>query len=70
MRASQWDTVRRGELVMKLYSPDYMSAEAEYLAATSSASQSGGPGTRNGAFGILGRLQHGGKPEGSRRAQA
>ena len=52
MRSSQWEMVRRGELVMKVYSPDYMSAEAEYLAATSDGSQSGGPGTQTGAFGI------------------
>ena len=43
IRTSQWETVRRGELVMSLYSPDFMTAEAEYLEATSSASQSGGP---------------------------
>ena len=36
---SQWDTVRRGEQVMSLYSPDFMTAEAEYLEATSGASQ-------------------------------
>ena len=52
MRASQWEMVRRGQLVMKIYSPDYMSAEAEYLAATSDGSQSGGPGTRTEAFGM------------------
>jgi Cu(I)/Ag(I) efflux system membrane fusion protein len=52
MRSSQWEMVRRGELVMKLYSPDYMSAEAEYLAATSGPSQSGGPGTQTEAYGI------------------
>ncbi len=52
VRASQWDTVRRGELVMSLYSPDFMTAEEEYLVATPGVSQSGGLGTRNGAFGI------------------
>ncbi len=52
MRSSQWEMVRRGELVMKLYSPDYMSAEAEYLAATSGASHSGGLGTQTEAYGI------------------
>ena len=39
LRTSQWDTVRRGEQVMSLYSPDFMTAEAEYLEATSGTSQ-------------------------------
>ena len=30
---SQWDYVRRGERILALYSPDYMTAEAEYLQA-------------------------------------
>src|SRR5216684_1736116 len=45
LRTSQWDTVRRGEQVMSLYSPDLMTAEAEYLEATSSGSQTGGSDT-------------------------
>jgi len=48
LRTSQWDTVRRGEQVMSLYSPDFMTAEAEYLEATSGTSQSGG--TQTDAF--------------------
>ena len=52
LRTSQWDTVRRGEQVMSLYSPDFMTAQAEYLEATSSASQSGGAGTQTDAFGV------------------
>jgi membrane fusion protein, copper/silver efflux system len=52
MRSSQWEMVRRGELVMKVYSPDYMSAEAEYLAASSGVSQSRGPGVQNETFGL------------------
>jgi membrane fusion protein, copper/silver efflux system len=52
MRSSQWQMVRRGELVMKVYSPDYMSAEAEYLAATSGEGQRGGASTQTKAFGI------------------
>jgi Cu(I)/Ag(I) efflux system membrane fusion protein len=40
LRKSQWDTVRRGEQVMSLYSPDLMTAEAEYLEATTNADQS------------------------------
>jgi len=33
IRAMLWDTVTRGELIAKLYSPDFMTAEAEYLQA-------------------------------------
>ncbi|HLX38610.1 MAG TPA: efflux RND transporter periplasmic adaptor subunit [Candidatus Binataceae bacterium] len=33
IRASLWDTVTRGEPIAKLYSPDFMTAEAEYLQA-------------------------------------
>ena len=52
MRSSQWQTVRRGEPVMKVYSPDYMSAEAEYLAATSGAGEGGGVGAQTQTFSI------------------
>lgn len=52
LRASQWDTVRRGEQVMSLYSPDFMTAEAEYLEGTSGARQSDGSGTQTDAFGM------------------
>jgi membrane fusion protein, copper/silver efflux system len=52
LRTSQWDTVRRGEPVMSLYSPDLMSAEAEYLEAISNASQTRGTGSSTDIFGI------------------
>ena len=52
LRTSQWDTVRRGEQVMSLYSPDLMTAEAEYLEATSSASQSVATGPQASVFGM------------------
>ncbi|MFZ0887664.1 MAG: efflux RND transporter periplasmic adaptor subunit [Candidatus Binataceae bacterium] len=52
LRTSQWDTVRRGEQVMSLYSPDFMTAEAEYLEATSGASQSGGAVAQTDVFGM------------------
>ena len=32
-RVSLWDNVRRGEPIIALYSPDFMTAEAEYLQA-------------------------------------
>ena len=35
IRVSQWDTVRAGENILSLYSPDFMTAEAEYLEAIS-----------------------------------
>lgn len=48
-RVSQWDYVRRGEPIVELYSPDFMTAEAEYLQARttsriSSAARVGGAG--------------------------
>jgi len=52
IRSSQWQMVHRGELVMKVYSPDYMSAEAEYLAATSAGNQGGSQDGQTAAFGI------------------
>jgi Cu(I)/Ag(I) efflux system membrane fusion protein len=53
LRKSQWDTVRAGEPVMSLYSPDFMSAEAEYLEATSAPDKDGGGSTSaQGAFGL------------------
>ena len=52
LRKSQWDTVRRGEPVMSLYSPDFMTAQAEYLEAISGESQSGGASGSAGAFGL------------------
>ncbi len=36
-RVSQWDEVRRGEPIVALYSPDFMTAEAEYLQAGDTA---------------------------------
>ncbi|MFZ0888067.1 MAG: efflux RND transporter periplasmic adaptor subunit [Candidatus Binataceae bacterium] len=43
-RVSQWDTVRRGEPIVALYSPDFMTAEAEYLQALSTSRLSTAPG--------------------------
>jgi membrane fusion protein, copper/silver efflux system len=57
MQSSQWEMVRRGQLVMKIYSPDYMSAEAEYLAASSGGTQGGG--TQTEAFGMPAGLNMG-----------
>jgi membrane fusion protein, copper/silver efflux system len=35
IKVSQWDTVHVGEDILSLYSPDFMTAEAEYLEASS-----------------------------------
>jgi membrane fusion protein, copper/silver efflux system len=43
-RVSQWDNVRRGEQIVALYSPDFMTAEAEYLQAQTTAKLSSAPG--------------------------
>jgi membrane fusion protein, copper/silver efflux system len=44
VRVSQWDSVRRGEPILSLYSPDFMTAEAEYLQAQTTAQVSTAPG--------------------------
>jgi Cu(I)/Ag(I) efflux system membrane fusion protein len=49
LRKSQWDMVQRGEQVMSLYSPDFMTGEAEYLEATSNP---GGNALSNNTFGL------------------
>jgi Cu(I)/Ag(I) efflux system membrane fusion protein len=51
LRKSQWDTVRRGEQVMSLYSPDLMTAEAEYLEAISRGASTS---SENNMFGMPG----------------
>jgi membrane fusion protein, copper/silver efflux system len=43
-RVSQWDNVKRGERILALYSPDFMTGEAEYLQALSTEKLSKGPG--------------------------
>ncbi len=47
---SQWDYVRRGQPIVTLYSPDYMTAEAEYLQAKASAPALAGGGAENDEF--------------------
>jgi membrane fusion protein, copper/silver efflux system len=42
-RFVQWDYVRRGEILVELYSPDLMTAEAEYLQAQTTAKLSASP---------------------------
>jgi Cu(I)/Ag(I) efflux system membrane fusion protein len=52
-RVSQWDEVRRGEPIAALYSPDFMTAEAEYLQAgdTARVSRVNGAGLAAGGGG-------------------
>lgn len=52
MRSSQWQMVHAGELVMKVFSPDYMSAEAEYLVSAPTENQSDGASSQPGAFDV------------------
>jgi Cu(I)/Ag(I) efflux system membrane fusion protein len=48
-RVSQWDSVTRGEPIVKLYSPDFMTAEAEYLQALTTVKVSTGNSIVGGA---------------------
>jgi membrane fusion protein, copper/silver efflux system len=43
-RVSQWDNVQRGEKIVALYSPDFMTAESEYLQARESSKLMTAPG--------------------------
>jgi membrane fusion protein, copper/silver efflux system len=47
---SQWDYVRRGQPIVMLYSPDYMTAESEYLQAIAAAPRLAGGGPDNDQF--------------------
>ena len=44
VRVSLWDSVGRGQQIVKLYSPDFMTAEAEYLQAQTTSGVSKGAG--------------------------
>jgi len=54
-RVSLWDNVRRGEQIVSLYSPDFMTAEAEYLQAQATAKVSGNSAI-NGGTNLAGAL--------------
>ncbi len=43
-RVSLWDNVQRGEKILALYSPDFMTAQAEYLQAHESSNLLAAPG--------------------------
>ena len=48
VQVSLWDSVGRGEPIVKLYSPDFMTAEAEYLQALTTSKVSQGTGIDGG----------------------
>ena len=58
IRVSQWDTVRAGENILSLYSPDFMTAEAEYLEASSgNVHPAAGPGIPAGTYDMTADLK-------------
>jgi membrane fusion protein, copper/silver efflux system len=57
IKVSQWDTVRAGEKILSLYSPDFMTAEAEYLEAMSGPTQIVGPGIPAGTYDMTADLK-------------
>jgi membrane fusion protein, copper/silver efflux system len=58
IRVSQWDTVRAGENILSLYSPDFMTAEAEYLEASSGdVRPAGGADIPAGTYDITANLK-------------
>jgi Cu(I)/Ag(I) efflux system membrane fusion protein len=50
VRVSQWDFVKRGQPILTLYSPDFMTAEAEYLQAKAAAPALAGGGADGRQF--------------------
>jgi len=50
IRVSQWDYVRRGQAIATLYSPDIMTAEAEYLQAKATSASMSQASPNNDAF--------------------
>ena len=50
IRVSQWDYVRRGQVIATLYSPDIMTAEAEYLQAKATSASMSQASPNNDAF--------------------
>jgi Cu(I)/Ag(I) efflux system membrane fusion protein len=54
---SQWDTVHAGENILSLYSPDFMTAEAEYLEALSGPTRITGPGIPAGIYQMAANLK-------------
>ena len=57
IKVSQWDTVRASQNILSLYSPDFMTAEAEYLEALSSRPRVTGPGIPAGTYDMTADLK-------------
>lgn len=57
IKVSQWDTVHAGENILSLYSPDFMTAEAEYLEAISAPPRIVGPGIPAGTYDMTADLK-------------
>jgi membrane fusion protein, copper/silver efflux system len=57
IKVSQWDTVHAGENILSLYSPDFMTAEAEYLEASSGPTRIVGPGIPAGTYDMTADLK-------------
>lgn len=51
LRVVQWDQVRAGAPIVQVYSPDFMTAEAEYLQAKTTSRLSAASGPEGGSFG-------------------
>ena len=50
VQVSQWDSVKRGQPILTLYSPDFMTAEAEYLQAKAAGSALAAGSTNGSQF--------------------
>jgi membrane fusion protein, copper/silver efflux system len=59
-RVSLWDNVQRGEKIVALYSPDFMTAESEYLQAHESSKLISAPGV-GGSLDFAGALSQAAK---------
>jgi membrane fusion protein, copper/silver efflux system len=57
IKVSQWDTVHAGENILSLYSPDFMTAEAEYLEASSGPTKITGPAIPAGTYDMTADLK-------------
>jgi len=57
IKVSQWDMVRAGENILSLYSPDFMTAEAEYLEASAGPTPITGPGIPAGTYNMTADLK-------------
>jgi Cu(I)/Ag(I) efflux system membrane fusion protein len=59
IRVSQWDTVRAGENILSLYSPDFMTAEAEYLESVKGVETAKAHGQMDDSYGLTYEITHG-----------